>query len=104
MSNRERRKYSGPEKVKILRLHLLEHKPISEVCEEQGIHPTLFYKWQKEFFENGAAAFERQPRSSMGIDYQKEVTALKERLQRRAEVLSEVTEEMVRLKKELGEI
>jgi transposase-like protein len=33
MSNRERRKYSGAEKVKILRLHLLEHKPISEVCE-----------------------------------------------------------------------
>jgi transposase len=104
MSNRERRKYSGAEKVKILRLHLLEDKPISEVCEEQGIHPTLFYKWQKEFFENGAAAFERQPRLSMGVDCQKEVTALKEKLQRKAEVLSEVTEEMVRLKKELGEI
>lgn len=88
MSNRKRRKYSGAEKVKILRLHLLEHKPISKVCEEQGIYPTLFYKWQKEFFENGAAAFERQPRSSMGVDYQKEVTALKEKLQRKAEVLS----------------
>jgi transposase len=104
MSNRERRRYSGAEKVKILRLHLLEHKPVSEVCEEQGIHPTLFYKWQKEFFENGAAAFERHPHSSTGTDYQKEVTALKAKLQRKAEVLSEVTEEMVRLKKELGEI
>ena len=104
MSNRERRRYSGREKVKILRLHLLEHRPISEVCEEQGIHPTLFYKWQKEFFENGAAAFERQPGSSMEVEYQKQVTALKEKLQRKAEVLSEVTEEMVRLKKELGEI
>jgi transposase-like protein len=104
MSNRERRRYSGAEKVKILRLHLLEHRPISEVCEEQGIHPTLFYKWQKEFFENGAAAFERQPGSSMEVEYQRQVTALKEKLQRKAEVLSEVTEEMVRLKKELGEI
>jgi transposase len=87
-----------------MRLHLLEHQPISEVCEEQGIHPTLFHKWQKEFFENGAAAFERQPRSSRGGDNQKEVTILKEKLQRKAEVLCEVTEEMVRLKKELGEI
>ena len=104
MSNRERRRYSGTEKVKILRLHLLEHRPISEVCEEQGIHPTLFYKWQKEFFENGAAAFERQPGSSMEVEYQMQVTALNEKLQRKAEVLSEVTEEMVRLKKELGEI
>ena len=65
---------------------------------------TLFYKWQKEFFENGAAAFERQLGSSMEVEYQKQVTALKEKLQRKAEVLSEVTEEMVRLKKELGEI
>jgi transposase len=56
------------------------------------------------FRENGAAAFERQLHSSMGVDYQKEVAALKEKLQRKAEVLSEVTEEMVRLKKELGEI
>jgi hypothetical protein len=32
----------------------------------------------------------------MGVDYQKEVTALKEKLQRKAEVLSEVTREMVR--------
>ena len=39
-----------------------------------------------------------------GVDCQKEVTALKEKIQRKAEVLSEVTEEMVRLKKELGEI
>ena len=65
MSNRERRKYSGTEKVKILRLHLLEHKPISEVCEEQGIHPTLFYKWQKEFFENG---WGRLPKGGDGFE------------------------------------
>ena len=57
MSQRQRRNHSGEEKVKILRLHLLEHKPVSELCEEHGIHPTLFYKWQKEFFENGAAVF-----------------------------------------------
>jgi transposase len=104
MSQRQRRNHSSEEKVKILRLHLLEHKPISELCEEQRIHPTLFYKWQKELFEHGAAAFEHQPHSRMVVDYQKQVTALKEKLQRKAEVLSEVTEEMVRLKKELGEI
>ena len=48
--------------MRILRLHLLEHKPISQLCEEEGIHPTLFYQWQKAFFENGAAAFERPSR------------------------------------------
>lgn len=104
MSQRQRRNHSAEDKVKILRLHLLEHKPVSELCEEHGIHPTLFYKWQKEFFENGAAVFERSPRSRMVGDYQQQLAALKEKLQRKNDVLSEVAEEMVRLKKELGEI
>ena len=37
MSKRPRRRYSPEEKAKILRLHLLEHVPISEICEKQGI-------------------------------------------------------------------
>jgi hypothetical protein len=55
----KRKHYSAPEKVAILRLHLLEKKPVSDLCDEHGIHPTLFYRWQKELFENGAAAFEQ---------------------------------------------
>jgi len=31
---------------------------ISKLCDELGLQPTVFYRWQKEFFENGAAAFE----------------------------------------------
>lgn len=45
MSQEKRRHHSPEDKVKILRLHLLEGKPISAVCEEHGIHPTLFYQW-----------------------------------------------------------
>jgi transposase len=58
MSRRKRRHFSPEDKIKILRLHLLEGHPISELCEEHGIHPTLFYQWQKPLFENGASAFE----------------------------------------------
>jgi transposase-like protein len=35
MSKRQRRRYSPEEKAKILRLHLLEQVPISEICEKQ---------------------------------------------------------------------
>ena len=58
-----RRHFSPEDKIKILRLHLLEGQPISEVCEKQRIIPTQFYQWQKTFFENGAAAFAKQPHS-----------------------------------------
>jgi transposase-like protein len=32
---------------------LLEKEPISKLCDEVGLQPTVFYRWQKEFFENG---------------------------------------------------
>lgn len=28
--------------------------PVSGLCNEQSIHPTRFYHWQKQLFENGA--------------------------------------------------
>jgi hypothetical protein len=31
--------------------------PISKLSDESGLQPTVFYCWQKEFFENGAARF-----------------------------------------------
>lgn len=57
---KERRHFSPKEKVVILRRHFLENLPVSNLCDEYGIHPTIFYRWQKEFFEKGEAAFQRQ--------------------------------------------
>ncbi|WP_459878466.1 hypothetical protein [Desulfothermus naphthae] len=31
--------------------------PVSNVCDEYNIHPTLFYRWQKEFFEKRSMVF-----------------------------------------------
>jgi transposase-like protein len=56
---RQRRHFSAPDKVKALRRHLIEKVPISDLCEELGIQPTQFYRWQQTLFENGAAALER---------------------------------------------
>jgi len=52
-----RKHYTAEEKVAILRRHLLNQEPISKLCDELGVQPTVFYRWQKEFFENGAAVF-----------------------------------------------
>jgi transposase-like protein len=102
MSKQERRHFSGEEKVKILRLHLLEGKAVSALCEENRIQPSLFYQWQKAFFENGARAFEGGLPDRSDIKLQKQIQALEERLQRKHEVLSELMEEHIRLKKDLG--
>lgn len=98
-----RRHYSPEEKVKVLRQHLLEGIPISEVCEKEGINPTLFYQWQKTFFENGAAAFARQPHSRSVGKTEQTIAALENKLKRKDEVIAEIMSEHIQLKKELGE-
>ena len=51
---RKPRKNDTPvEKVAILRRHLIDHAPVSDLCDEHPLSPTLFYTWQKQFFENG---------------------------------------------------
>jgi transposase len=102
---KSRRHYSPQQKVAILREHLIEQVPISELCEKHHIHPTLFYEWQKTFFENGAAAFERErPRSQSLGKEQDKINRLETKLKDRNEALAELMEEHVRLKKEHGEI
>ena len=102
-TTRPRRQYSAEEKVRLLRLHLVEGQPISAICDEHQIHPTLFYQWQKTFFENGAAAFDRSPRSRRAELGSQKIEQLEARLKRKDEVIAAVTEEIVRTKKELGE-
>ena len=104
MSQAERRHFSGEEKVKILRMHLLEGKAVSDLCEEHKINPSLFYQWQRTLFENGTRAFEVSGNGRGETKLEKQVEALAARLQRKHEVLSELMEEHIRLKKELGEI
>ena len=50
-----RKNYTAEEKVAILKRHLVEKTPVSDLCDELGLNPTVFYNWQKLFFENGVA-------------------------------------------------
>ena len=94
---KHRKHYTPQEKVAVLRRHLLEHVPVSELCEELGLWPTVFYRWQKEFFENGVAAFGRQTLSDRGREHQR-AAALEQKLQRRNEILAELMDEHLALK------
>jgi transposase-like protein len=41
---KQRKHYTPEEKVAILRRHLLEQVPISKLCDELGVQPTVFYR------------------------------------------------------------
>jgi transposase-like protein len=102
---RQRRHFTPEQKVALLRLHLLEKKPVSDICEEHNLNVNLFYLWQKQLFENGAAAFANagQRHQALQDAQDRKIAALEDKLQRKNEVLSELMEEHVQLKKERGE-
>jgi transposase-like protein len=102
---KERKHYTAEEKVAILRRHLLEKVPVSDLCEEHGLQPTVFYRWQKEFFENGVSAFQAKERPIRQVEEkQKRIEYLEKKVQTKDEVLAELMAEHVALKKSLGEL
>ncbi len=98
-----RRRFTAEEKVRVLRRHLVDKVAVSELCEQERIQPTQFYNWQKQFFENGAAAFERQPSRPERREAER-IEALEAKLRKKDEVISELMEDHVKLKKELGDL
>jgi transposase-like protein len=98
-----RRQFSPEQKIKILRQHLLEKTPISEVCEQHQITPTQFYQWQKTLFENGPAAFARPAGRRPHNAAEARVAKLEDKLKRKDEVIAEIMAEYIVLKKNLGE-
>jgi transposase-like protein len=102
--NGTRRHFSPQEKVAILRRHLLENVPVSQLCDEVQIAPSLFYLWQRDFFENGHLAFAKD-RKAKSVEDAKDakIQQLEAKVQRKNEVLAELMEEHTQLKKDLGE-
>jgi transposase-like protein len=98
---KQRKHYSPEEKVAVLRRHLLEKEPVSKLCDELGLQPTVFYRWQKEFFENGAAAFEQKKPTNDSTELER-IAYLEKRIRTKDEVLAELMAEHVALKKRLG--
>jgi transposase len=100
---KKRHNYTPEEKVMLLKRHLVDKIPVSDICDQSNLQPTVFYRWQKEFFENGAAAFNK-PESRQERLRNQRIHALENKLQTKNEVLSELMEEHVKLKKSLGEL
>src|SRR5437879_4084781 len=91
--------YTAEEKVAILRRHLLEGTAVSALCDEMGLQPAVFYRWQVEFFENGAAAFQAKARADHQAE-QEYTEFLEKKSPRKDRGLADLMAEHVGLKKE----
>lgn len=103
MPEEKRKRFTSEEKVRLLKEHLLGGKAVSDVCERAGIAPTMFYRWQAELFGNAAVVFEGK-RGGNTARQERQIAMLEEKLTKKNEVLSELMEEHIALKKRLGVI
>lgn len=109
MSKRQKRKFSAEEKASILKRHLKGKDAVSDICDELDIAPNQFYRWQQEFFDNAAAAFEKNGHSKRKEatkvrKLEEKVEKLETKLSHKDNVIAEITEDYVKLKKNFGEI
>ena len=103
-----KRKHLTPEqKVSIVRRHLLEKVPVSDLCDEYDIHATQYYAWQKQLFDSAAPAFDRRTNKANQCRQEdattRKIARLEEKLTTKNEVIAELMEENVLAKKANGE-
>ena len=104
---RQRRQFSPEDKATILRRHLVDKVPVSDLCDEYHIQPTLFYGWQRQALEHLSAALQnghttRGQTQAVSAERAR-LVALEARIAKKDQIIAEVSEEYLALKKKLGE-
>ncbi len=104
MSSQPRKRLDAETKIKALQKHLTAETPVSEICQELDIQPSVFYTWQKELFSRGASLFEGKPGPRKNDRSDEKIAALEAKLSKKDGVIAELLQEHVELKKSLGVI
>jgi transposase len=106
-TKKTRRHYTTEQKVAILKRHMIDKVPVSDLCNELELQPSVFYQWQRQVFENLAGAFGTPAAENGASKREKELAArakeLEAKLAKKDNVIAEISAEYVQLKKELGE-
>lgn len=102
MTKKRPKRFTAEQKVALIRRHLIDRVSVADLCQEHDLRPTVFYRWQQEFFEHGASAFKRDT-SAQQRKAEERIDFLESKIRRKDEVLAELMEEHVALKKTLGE-
>src|SRR6266446_2954169 len=93
-----RRQISAADKLSIVKQHLVDKVPISDLADRHQIQPSQVYSWQKQLFDQGAtvlANLRRGPRP-MDDNHQR-IAALETKLARKDGLLAELLEQLGRL-------
>ena len=78
MSSKSRRRFGAEQKARIVRRHLADKVPVSDLADEFGIQPSQIHTWVRLVLAQAEKAFERsngRRRSEVAKDALREVDA-----------------------------
>ena len=90
------RKFTAEEKIRIVLEGLRRDTPIRDLCRREGIRPSTYYAWLKDFMEGGK---ERLQRDTARDATRSEVEALKRENERLKQLVAELSLQVHVLKK-----
>jgi len=91
----ERVRWNPRRKLEIVLEGLVSNTVVAEVCRQNGISITQYYTWKKQLFNGAEAIFQHRRKDSR----EQEIQRLQEELRRKDEVIAEITQENLTLKK-----
>lgn len=94
-----RRKFNAEDKIRIVLEGLRGQISVSELCRREGIAPTAYYRWSKDFLDAGKNGLTRDTHRDANTEEVKTLKAENEALKRG---LAEAILDVMRLKKSLG--
>jgi transposase len=83
-----RRKYPAEEKIRILLEGIRGEVSVSELCRREGIYPTIYYKWLKDFMEAGKGRLRGDTKREATTE---EVRQLREENERLKQLVAELS-------------
>jgi len=94
-------RYTSEEKTIILREHLEQHIPISELAEKYGLHPNAIYNWKKQMFEATPENLSKRHKKTerKQVEAERRIVELEELLAKREALIAELVEDNINLKK-----
>lgn len=92
-TSNKKRKWTPKEKLEIV-LEGIVSGNVNEVCRRRGLNVNQYYNWKNKLFKNADKIFEREDKKQKQREER-----LEEVIQKKDEIIAEITEENLNLKK-----
>lgn len=109
--SRTRRNFTAEQKADVVRRHVKDKVPVSDLAAELSIQPSQVHQWIAAVLGQAEKAFANKPgkrakntQAALEKAKQKQLKRLQDKLQVKNEVIAELMEENVKAKKEFGDL